>query len=105
MDSAEIKQTIEINGLKVIRKYPSDEKLMSYPQEQLNRNIEAYNSNNELVWVIQEAPQGGENQDKAYMHLEIKNDQIIAGNFIGIDYFVNLNNGTVTPVITGSRPW
>jgi len=105
MDSALIRQTIEIEGLKILRKYPSDEKLMSYPQEKLNRNVSALNENGDLVWTIQEAPQGGEDQDKAYMLISLENGKLVAGNFLGIDYYVNLQDGTVTPKDTNSRPW
>jgi len=105
MDDALIKQTVEIDGLKIQRKYPSDDKLMEYPQENLNRNVYAFNERGELVWTIQEAPHGGENQDKAYMSLVIENGKLIAGNFIGVDYIVKLEDGTVTPQNTNTRPW
>jgi len=105
MSDAHIKQVIEIEELKVIRKYPPDDTLMDYPQENLNRNVEAYNKNNELVWVIAEAPHGGENRDKAYMNLFVQDGQLVAGNFIGVDYYVNLADGSVTPTRTDVRPW
>ncbi len=65
MDTALIKQTVEMDGLKIRREYPSDEKRMDFPQEKLNRNISALNEKGSLVWTIQVAPHGGENEDKA----------------------------------------
>jgi len=105
VDRSCIKQVIEIGELKVIRKYPLDEELVTYPQEKLNRNIEAYDQNDNLVWVIEEAPDGGENQDKAYMKIWLEEGRLIAGNWIGIDYLVDLKTGSVSPVKTNVRPW
>jgi hypothetical protein len=105
MDSTLIKQAIEIEGLKVIREYPSDENLMGYPQEKLNRNVSAFNEAGDLIWIIQEAPHGGEGQDKAYMFISIENGHLVAGNFIGVDYFVNPKDGTVAPKDKNARPW
>ena len=105
VDSSCIKQTIEIDELTVVRKYPPDAELANYPQNKLNRNIEAYDRNDNLVWIIEEAPDGGENLDKAYMRIWLENGRLIAGNWIGVDYFVALDKGTVTPVKTNIRPW
>jgi hypothetical protein len=65
----------------------------------------AYDQDGNLVWVIEEAPHGGEDQDKTYMNLSLEKGKLIAGNFIGIDYFVNEDTGTVSPVKTSIRPW
>jgi hypothetical protein len=105
MNRSCIKQAIEIGKLRVIRIYPSDEELVSYPQKKLNRNIEAYDQDNNLIWVIEEAPDGGENRDKAYMKIWLEEDRLVAGNWIGIDYFVDLNTGAVNSVKTNERPW
>jgi len=105
MDNNYIKEVIEIEGLRILRKYPPDDILMNFSQTKLNRNIEAYNRENKLIWVIQEAPQGGKDQDKAYMNIWVKENRLIAGNFIGIDYLVNLTTGAVTPINKDTRPW
>lgn len=105
MDEADIKQTLELGGLKIIRRYPSDKDLMSYPRAKLNRNIEAYDCNGNLAWVIQECPVGGEEQDKAYMNIWVENKKLLAGNWLGLDFIVNIDNGTVAAVNLGVRPW
>ena len=56
MNNNNIKQSLDFMGLKIIRRYPSDDDLMSYPRSKLNRNVEAYDQNGNLVWVIQECP-------------------------------------------------
>jgi len=105
MDESDIRQTLEINGLKIIRRYPSDEDIDSYLQVQLNRNIEAYDGTGKLIWMIEECPVGGDGVDKAYMNIWIENDKLIAGNWIGLNFIVNLENGTVKPANPGSRLW
>jgi hypothetical protein len=105
MDNSYIRQIIEIENLIVVRKYPPDEGLVSYPQKKLNRNIEAYDQDDNLVWVIEEAPDGRENQDKAYMKIWLEEDRLVAGNWIGIDYFVDLSTGAVSSAKTNVRPW
>jgi len=105
MDSSCIKQIIEIGELKVVRKYPPDTELANYPQNKLNRNIEAYDQNDNLVWIVEEAPDGGENLDKAYMKIWLDDGRLIAGNWIGIDYLVDIDKGSVSPIKTNIRPW
>ncbi|WP_066963234.1 hypothetical protein [Microbulbifer sp. Q7] len=105
MDSSNIEQRVEIQGLEIIRRYPSDDALSSYPREKLNRNIEAYKAGGELAWIIQECPAGGQSEDKAYMDIQIKDGQLIAGNWIGLDFVVNLETGNVSPAKRGVRPW
>ena len=105
MDRSYVRQIIEVGKLKVVRKYPPDEELVNYPQKKLNRNIEAYDQDDNLVWVIEEAPDGGENQDKAYMNMWLEEDRLVAGNWIGIDYLVDVNTGAVSSVKTHERPW
>ena len=105
MDSANIRQRINLQGLSIIRIYPSDNDLMNYPREKLNRNVAAYKENGELVWLIQECPVGGLDQDKAYMNIQVKDEQLIAGNWVGLDFVVDLKSGNVTPYKIGVRPW
>lgn len=102
---APIKQKIEIGEMIVVRVYPSDEKLNAYPQEKLNRNVYAFNLSGELVWQIQEAPHGGVGEDKAYMNIGLENGRLMAGNWIGIDYFVGLCSGKVSQAQKNVRPW
>ncbi|MGI1679885.1 MAG: hypothetical protein K6L75_14175 [Cellvibrionaceae bacterium] len=105
MDASNIKQRIEIEGLEIVRRYPSDDVLSDYPREKLNRNIEAYKADGDLAWVIQECPAGGQNEDKAYMDIQVKDGQLIACNWIGLDFIVNLKTGSVSPAKKGVRPW
>ena len=105
MEGSWIKQVVEFGDLKIVRKYPPDAELANYPRDKLNRNIEAYDQNDNLVWVIEEAPDGGENLDKAYMKIWLEDGRLIAGNWIGIDYLVDLDNGSVSPTKAKMRPW
>jgi len=105
MNDSDIRQEIEIGDLTIVRKYPSEEGLKTCPQFELNRNIEAYDQNGNLVWVIEEAPDGGANQDKAYMKIWLEEGRLIAGNWIGIDYLVDVISGKVGPINFNARPW
>jgi len=102
---APVKQKLELGRLTIVRVYPADEELNSYPQEKLNRNVYAYDSLGQLVWQIQEAPHGGVGEDKAYMDIRTDDGGLVAGNWIGIDYQVELENGVVVPLKQGTRPW
>lgn len=102
---ADVKQKLVVGKLIVVRVYPLDEDLNSYPQEKLNRNVYAYNDQGKLAWQIQEAPHGDVSMDKAYMGVKVKNDILVAENWIGVDYSVNLKDGTVKPLDKNVRPW
>jgi hypothetical protein len=102
---APIKQKIEFLGLVIIRLYPSDDQLDTYPKESFNRNVYAYDVSGNLVWQIQEAPHGGIDEDKAYMDIRISQDKLVAGNWTGTDYQVNLVDGTVASFDRDVRPW
>ncbi len=101
---APIRQKIELQGIVIIRVYPSDDELDDYPQEKLNRNVYAYKVTGELLWEIQEAPHGAE-RDKPYMNIWLDGDKLIAGNWIGTEYFVDLSSGEVKQTKFGVRPW
>ena len=70
-----IAQIIEIENLLIVRVYPSDEELNSYPQDLLNKNVYCYNKSGEFVWQISEAPHGGASEDKAYMNIWIDEER------------------------------
>ena len=103
--SAAIKQRLELGELTIVRLYPSDDMLNAYPQEKLNRNVYAYNTSGKLMWQIQEAPDGGIGEDKAYMNIKLESDKLIVGNWIGVDYVVDLGTGGVVQVKNNIRPW
>ncbi|MEK7413638.1 MAG: hypothetical protein AAB263_10035 [Planctomycetota bacterium] len=63
-----------------------------------NRNIVGYDGAGNILWRIAECPHGG-NRPKPYMHVKIdRNIRVIASNWIGADYFVDLTTGAVTAV-------
>lgn len=103
--SAPVKQKMKIGGLTIIRIYPNDDFLASYSQQDLNRNVYAYDSSGNFAWQIQEAPHGGDGEDKAYMNINFIDGRLIAGNWIGIDYCVDLESGNVSQVKKDARPW
>lgn len=105
MNNEFARQRISFEGLEIVRLYPSDEMLMEYPRIKLNRNVEAYSPSGELVWIIEECSVGGTDEDKPYMNIFIKNGQLIASNWIGLDFVVNLENGKIRPEKIGVRPW
>ncbi|MFM5012888.1 hypothetical protein ACEUB2_09570 [Aeromonas veronii] len=105
MDIGNIKQRIETEGLEIIRRYPSDDVLADCPRGKLNRSVEAYKADGCLAWVIQECPAGAPSEDKPYMDIRVQDGQLIAGNWIGLDFIVNLENGGVSPAKKGVRPW
>ncbi|MGA7298122.1 MAG: hypothetical protein WBW92_11515, partial [Rhodanobacteraceae bacterium] len=94
---APVKQRLEVGSLTIVRVYPSDAMLNSYPQVKLNRNVYAFDSSGQLVWQIQEAPHGGAGEDKAYMNIRVEHGFLVAGNWIGIDYQVAMADGRVSP--------
>ena len=102
---APVKQRLEVGNLTIVRVYPSDVMLDLYPQDRLNRNVYAYDSSGALVWRIQEAPHGGTDEDKAYMDIRVEKNDLVAGNWIGIDYQVQLKDGMVIPLKRGTGPW
>ncbi len=105
MKKNNIRQILEFEGLKIIRRYPSDEDLASYPTPLLNQNVEAYDQKGNFIWVIQECPVGNSIKDKPYMNIWIKGKNLIAGNWVGLDFIVNMQNGNVEPSKLGTRPW
>lgn len=65
--------------------------------EIFNRNIFCFSKYGELIWQIQECPHGTE-EDKPYVGLVCGDrGEIVAANWKGIDYSVNINNGAVVP--------
>jgi hypothetical protein len=60
-----------------------------------NRNVFAFTKHGELLWQIEESPHGTE-KDKPYVAiLRAQDGNLIAANWIGIDYLVNLANGNI----------
>ena len=64
------------------------------PDVIFNRNVFALSIHGELLWQIEESPHGTQ-VDKPYVNLYCdKNGTVIAGNWNGVSYSVNLLNGT-----------
>ena len=101
---SKVREKFELQGLSILRVYPDDSDLRAYPREQLNRNVYAFGGDGRLRWQIEEAPHGGE-RDKPYMAIRIVDGVLVAGNWTGVDYVVDLHNGHVAPRGTGKRPW
>lgn len=67
-------------------------------KKKFNRNIYAFTLGGELAWQIEEAPHGGD-ISKPFMNLWLSQDgQLIAGNWIGVDYKVYLQNGGIEAI-------
>ena len=67
-------------------------------KERFDRNVYALSLDGKGVWQIQEAPHGG-NVAKPFMNLRLSDEgRLIAGNWIGVDYEVDLTSGQVSAV-------
>jgi hypothetical protein len=65
------------------------------PDVIFNRNVFALSIHGELLWQIEESPHGTQ-VDKPYVNLYCdKNGTVIAANWNGVSYSINLLNGTV----------
>jgi len=63
---------------------------------QLNRNIYALGSSGEKLWQIEESPYGGV-AENSYVRLWMdEHENICASVFQGIDYIVNVEDGSVS---------
>lgn len=72
---------------------------LSVPQEKrFDRNVYALSFDGKAVWQIQEAPHGG-NVPKPFMNLRLSEEgRLIAGNWIGVDYEVDLSTGQIRAI-------
>lgn len=84
----EVGEILEAEGLVVVRLEPPIGQVF-------NRNIFAYSEQGLLLWQIEESPHGTE-PDRPYV--AISKDEaggVVAANWNGIDYSVNLDNGYI----------
>lgn len=99
-------KAIIINGKVIKLPYPSVQALILHGLiivrveppigEIYNRNILALESNGRLKWQISESPHGTE-ADKPYMFISINDrNELIAGNWNGVDYIVDLHDGSIS---------
>ncbi len=64
----------------------------------LNTNGYGFNKLGALEWIIEESPHGTQ-EDKPYMSIFIsKEKKLIASNWNGVDYSVNLQSGKVRAI-------
>lgn len=62
-----------------------------------NRNVYAVNGEGVVVWQIAESPHGGEGSEP-YVDISMdRQSRLLAANWIGIDYFVDVEGGSVAP--------
>ena len=63
-----------------------------------NRNVYGISHEGEVLWQIEESPHGTQ-EDKPYVNINIgQNHDLIAGNWNGVSYSVNPENGKITVV-------
>jgi outer membrane protein assembly factor BamB len=73
-------------------------------EEILNRNIYAFNMDGTLKWQIQ-AVQGGTEREKPFLSIKVIEGKLIAYNWLGMDYIVDLNDGSLHMHGQPRRPW
>ncbi len=83
----------------------NDDKSHGSGDKTLNRNIFAFSEDGSLLWQIEEAPDGGDEWPKPYMSIKLEGDNVIVGNWIGTNYLLNLDDGTVSSYGPPRRPW
>jgi hypothetical protein len=63
-----------------------------------NKNVYGVSHEGKVLWQIEESPHGTQ-EDKPYVNIYIgQNDDLIAGNWNGVSYLVNPENGEITVV-------
>lgn len=88
---------LEVNNLIIVNFYPytkeEDQELIS---EDINmeRNIWAFDLNGNLVWKISE-PTGKVYNQNPYTSVYLRDGKVLAGNWSGADYIVDITNGNV----------
>lgn len=83
-----VAQVVEYHRLIVVRIEPPAGNIF-------NRNVFAFDDDGSIKWQIEESPHGG-GIDKPYMNISIsENGEVIASNWNGIDYIINLDDGSV----------
>ncbi len=61
-----------------------------------DRNIYALNYDGDVLWRVEKCPYGGE-MDRTYVSIyKVGSAGLAAGNWIGYDFYIDLNDGTIT---------
>ena len=82
-------QAFDFQGLIIVRVEPTIGEIY-------NRNIFALDNIGEIKWQIAESPHGTE-ADKPYTSISVTaENELIAGNWNGVDYVVALGDGSIS---------
>jgi len=100
---ANIKDVLVTGNLTIVRL--DDGQTHGQGDRSMNRNVLALDQEANVVWKIQEAPHGGDEWPKPYTHLAMQGTKLVASNWIGVDYVVDLTTGNVDTGKSGGRPW
>ncbi len=63
----------------------------------LNTNVYGFSKSGLLEWEIEESPHGTQ-EDKPYMSIFISKEKLIASNWNGVNYSVDLRSGKVKAI-------
>lgn len=96
-----ISQVLYIEDLIVIRLDTG--KTLKYGDDFLDQNIYAFSLKGEYLWQIEAAPIS--RSPKPYVNLQVIDDKLVADNWLGISFVLNIENGRVEPYKSGIRPW
>ena len=70
----------------------------------LDRNVYGFNTNGSFKWQIQ-AASGGENYPKPFTSVKLVEGRVIAYNWMGTDYVIGLDDGSLHMHGQPRRPW
>lgn len=82
-----------------------DDKPHGRGDKTINKNIYAFNADGTLRWQIKEAPDGGDEWPKPYTSIKFTDGKVFVHNWIGTDYLLDLNDGSVRFYGPPRRPW
>ncbi|MEJ2046486.1 MAG: hypothetical protein P8X89_24805 [Reinekea sp.] len=84
-------EALKIGELVIVRVEPT-------VGEIFNTNIFGFTVDGHYKWRIEESPHGTE-ADKPFTSISVSQDnQLIAGNWNGVDYVVDVRNGTIKTI-------
>ncbi len=81
-----------------------DGKGCKYEDTSRNRNVYAFDIHGDLIWQIQEIFTE-RNYAKPYLTLTVKDGKLYTYNWIGMDYLVDLKDGSIHFFGPPRRPW
>ncbi len=81
-----------------------DNKSHTEGDHSLDRNVYGFNMDGTLKWQIQAAP-GGEDYPKPFTSVKLVDGKVIAYNWMGTDYIVDFEDGSLHMYGQLRRPW